>query len=824
MYVLKRDGRKEPIMFDKITARIKKLCYSFNPLVDPVRVAMRVIEGLYDGVTTSELDNLAAEIAATMTTTHPDYASLAARISVSNLHKNTIKSFSETMKDLHDYVNPITGKKASLISDEVYKVIKKNAEELDSKIIYNRDFGYDYFGFKTLERSYLLKINGQIVERPQHMLMRVSVGIHLDDLEAVTDTYELMSKKYFTHATPTLFNSGTPKPQMSSCFLLTMQDDSIDGIYDTLKQTAKISQSAGGIGLSIHNIRSTGSYISGTNGTSNGIVPMLRVFNDTARYVDQGGGKRKGSFAIYIEPWHSDIFDFLDLKKNHGKEEMRARDLFYAMWLPDLFMKRVEKNAKWTLMCPNECPGLYDCHGDEFDKLYLKYEKQSKGRKTIKARELWEKILESQIETGTPYMLYKDSANRKSNQKNLGTIRSSNLCTEILEYTSKDEIAVCNLASIALPMFVEKGEFNHQKLYDVTVRVTKNLNKVIDRNYYPVKEAENSNFRHRPIGLGVQGLADAFIKLRMPFTSEKAKELNQDIFETLYFAALNASVEESKKDGPYKTYKGSPISKGEFQHNMWGVEDKELSGRWNWGKLRKDVLKHGVRNSLLVAPMPTASTSQILGNNECFEPYTSNLYTRRVLSGEFIIVNKHLLKDLVELGLWNEDMKQELMRSNGSIQDIKQIPDELKELYKTVWEMSMKDIIDMARHRGYFIDQSQSLNLFMEGATMSKLTSMHFYAWKSGLKTGMYYLRTKSAIDPIKFTLEKKDKAEVEEIVEVETVEAAEEVKITRTEKTKAGKSKEKPVAVKPLTPEELKQIISQSKENEDDDCLMCGS
>ena len=827
MYVLKRDGRKEPIMFDKITARIKKLCYGFNPLVDPVRVAMRVIEGLYDGVTTSELDNLAAEIAATMTTTHPDYASLAARISVSNLHKNTLKSFSETMKDLYEYVNPITGKRAPLLSDEVYKVIKKNAEELDSKIIYNRDFGYDHFGFKTLERSYLLKINGQIVERPQHMLMRVSVGIHLDDLEAVIDTYELMSKKYFTHATPTLFNSGTPKPQMSSCFLLTMQDDSIDGIYDTLKQTAKISQSAGGIGLSIHNIRSTGSYISGTNGTSNGIVPMLRVFNDTARYVDQGGGKRKGSFAIYIEPWHSDIFDFLDLKKNHGKEEMRARDLFYAMWVPDLFMKRVEENAEWTLMCPNECPGLYDCHGDEFDKLYLKYEKKSKGRKTIKARELWEKILESQIETGTPYMLYKDSANRKSNQKNLGTIRSSNLCTEILEYTSKDEIAVCNLASIALPMFVEDGEFNHKKLYDVTVRVTKNLNKVIDRNYYPVKEAENSNFRHRPIGLGVQGLADAFIELRMPFTSEKAKELNQDIFETLYFAALQASVEESKKDGPYKTYKGSPISKGEFQHNMWGIKDEELSGRWDWAKLRKDVLKHGVRNSLLVAPMPTASTSQILGNNECFEPYTSNLYTRRVLSGEFIIVNKHLLKDLVDLNLWNEDMKHELMRSNGSIQDIKQIPDELKELYKTVWEMSMKDIIDMARHRGYFIDQSQSLNLFMEGATMSKLTSMHFYGWKSGLKTGMYYLRTKSAVDAIKFTLEKKEKAEVEETVEVEaveTVEAAEEVKITRTEKTKAKKSKEKPVAVEPLTPEELKQIISQSKENEDDDCLMCGS
>ena len=826
MYVIKRDGRKEPIMFDKITARIKKLCYGFNELVDPVRVAMRVIEGLYDGVTTSELDNLAAEIAATMTTTHPDYASLAARISVSNLHKNTTKSFSDTMKDLHAYVNPITGKKAPLLSDEVYKVIKKNAELLDSKIIYNRDFGYDYFGFKTLERSYLLKINGNIVERPQHMLMRVSVGIHLDDIDAVIDTYELMSKKYFTHATPTLFNAGTPKPQMSSCFLLTMQDDSIDGIYDTLKQTAKISQSAGGIGLSIHNIRSTGSYISGTNGTSNGIVPMLRVFNDTARYVDQGGGKRKGSFAIYIEPWHSDIYDFLDLKKNHGKEEMRARDLFYAMWIPDLFMKRVENNEEWTLMCPNECPGLYDCHGDEFDKLYLKYEKQSKGRKSIKARELWEKILESQIETGTPYMLYKDSANRKSNQKNLGTIRSSNLCTEILEYTSKDEIAVCNLASIALPMFVEDGEFNHQKLYDVTVRVTKNLNKVIDRNYYPVKEAENSNFRHRPVGLGVQGLADAFILLRLPFTSDKAKELNQEIFETIYYAALNASVEEAKKDGVYESYKGSPISKGEFQHNMWGVEDNDLSGRWDWKKLRKDVLKHGVRNSLLVAPMPTASTSQILGNNECFEPYTSNIYTRRVLSGEFIIVNKHLLNDLVELGIWSEDMKQDLMAANGSIQDIEGIPDDLKELYKTVWEMSMKDIIDMARHRGFFIDQSQSLNLFMEGATMSKLTSMHFYAWKSGLKTGMYYLRTKSAVDAIKFTLKKKESVpeKTEEIkLEADTEEVG-EVQITRTEKATKTKSKEKPVAVEPLTPEELKQIISQSKENEDDDCLMCGS
>ena len=652
MFVAKRDGRKEPIMFDKITARIRKLNYGLNPLVDPVRVAMRVIEGLYDGVTTSELDNLAAEIAATMTTTHPDYAKLAARISVSNLHKNTKKSFSETMTDLYVYVNPRTGKKAPLLSDEVYKIIQKNADKLDSSIIYNRDFGYDFFGFKTLERSYLLKLNGNIVERPQHMLMRVSIGIHLDDIEAALETYELMSKRYFTHATPTLFNSGTPKPQMSSCFLLTMKDDSIDGIYDTLKQTAKISQSAGGIGLSIHNVRATGSYIAGTNGTSNGIVPMLRVFNDTARYVDQGGGKRKGSFAIYVEPWHADIFDFLELKKNHGKEEMRARDLFYAMWTPDLFMKRVEENAEWTLMCPNECPNLFDVHGDEFEALYLKYEKEGKGRKTIKARDLWEKILESQIETGTPYMLYKDSANRKSNQKNLGTIRSSNLCTEILEYTSPDEIAVCNLASIALPMFVKDGEFDHQTLFDVTVRVTKNLNRVIDRNYYPVKEAENSNFRHRPVGLGVQGLADVFIMLRLPFTSDTAKQLNQDIFETLYFAAVTASAEEAKKDGPYQTYKGSPISKGEFQHNLWGIKDEELSGRWDWVKLRKTVKKQGVRNSLLVAPMPTASTSQILGNNECFEPYTSNIYTRRVLSGEFIVVNKHLLEDLVDRGLW----------------------------------------------------------------------------------------------------------------------------------------------------------------------------
>ncbi len=816
MHVVKRDGRQEPVMFDKITTRIRKLCYGLSPLVDPVKVAMRVIDGLYDGVTTSELDNLAAEVAATMTTTHPDFAQLAARISVSNLHKNTKKSFSETMDDLFNYVNPRTGKKGPLLSDEVHKVIMDNAEKLDSCIIYDRDFGYDYFGFKTLERSYLLKINGKIVERPQHMLMRVSVGIHPNDLDAAIETYDLMSKRYFTHATPTLFNSGTPKPQMSSCFLLTMKDDSIDGIYDTLKQTAKISQSAGGIGLSIHNIRATGSYISGTNGTSNGIVPMLRVYNDTARYVDQGGGKRKGSFAMYIEPWHADIFDFLDLKKNHGKEEMRARDLFYAMWIPDLFMKRVEANEDWTLMCPNECPGLFDNHSEEFDKLYLQYEAEDRGRKTVKARELWEKILESQIETGTPYMLYKDAANRKSNQKNLGTIRSSNLCTEILEYTSEDEVAVCNLASIALPMFVKDGKFDHQELFDVTKRVTRNLNTVIDRNYYPVVEAENSNMRHRPIGLGVQGLADAFIMMRLPFTSDEAKKLNQEIFETLYFAAVTASMEMAIDEGPYSSYKGSPISEGKFQYELWGIKDDELSGRWDWDALRKQVLKHGVRNSLLVAPMPTASTSQILGNNECFEPYTSNLYTRRVLSGEFIVVNKHLLKDLVRLGLWNESMKQELMRANGSVQHIDGIPEDIKELYKTAWELSMKDIIDMSRHRGYFIDQSQSLNLFMENASFSKLTSMHFYAWKSGLKTGMYYLRTKAATDAIKFTVDNTKKAAPV------AVSAEAQIKVAEQD---AASIREKEVDIEPMSPEEMKELIKSSTEGQgDDDCLMCGS
>ncbi len=765
MYVIKRDGRRESVKFDKITARIQKLCYGLSELVDPTAVAMKVIEGIYEGVTTSELDSLAAEVAASLTTRHPDFAQLAARIAVSNLHKNTEKSFSETMKALYDYINPKTGLHSPLIANDVMEVIEKNAMLLDSTIIYDRDFGYDYFGFKTLERSYLLRTNGKVAERPQHMLMRVAIGIHKDDIDAAIETYDLMSKRFFTHATPTLFNSGTPKPQMSSCFLISMRDDSIDGIYDTLKQCSKISQSAGGIGLSIHNVRATGSYIRGTNGTSNGIVPMLRVFNDTARYVDQGGGKRKGSFAIYIEPWHADIFDFLDLKKNHGKEEMRARDLFYALWTPDLFMKRVETDGPWTLMCPNECPGLYDSYGAEFEALYTRYESEGKGRKTIKARDLWVKVLESQIETGTPYMLYKDAANEKSNQKNLGVIRSSNLCTEIMEYSAKDEIAVCNLASIALPMFVEDGQFDHAHLYQVTHKVTRNLNRIIDRNYYPVKEARNSNMRHRPIGLGVQGLADAFIKLRYPFTSPEAKQLNLDIFETIYFAAISASVEEAKKDGPYESFKGSPMSEGKFQFDLWGVDAKSLSGRWNWEALRQEVITHGVRNSLLVAPMPTASTSQILGNNECFEPYTSNIYTRKVLSGEFVVVNKHLLLDLVNLGLWNDQLKNDIIRHNGSIQNIDIIPTNIKELYKTVWELSMRDIIDMAADRGIFVDQSQSMNLFMEAPNLGKLTSMHLYAWKKGLKTGMYYLRSKAAADAIKFTVEKQAKAETSPVV-----------------------------------------------------------
>lgn len=759
MLVIKRDGRKESVKFDKITARIDKLSYGLNTdFVKTIEIAKKVIDGLYDGVSTQELDELAAETAATLTTKHPDFATLAARIAVSNLHKTTSKSFSSTMKRLYTYVNPKTGENASLLSKEVYGVINKNAALLDSSIIYDRDFSYDYFGFKTLEKSYLLRLDGKVIERPQHMLMRVAIGIHMDDIDSVLETYNLLSEKWFTHATPTLFNAGTPKPQLSSCFLLTMKEDSIDGIYDTLKQCAKISQSAGGIGLSIHNVRGTGSYIKGTNGVSNGIIPMLRNFDMTARYVDQGGGKRKGSFAIYIEPWHSDIFEFLQLKKNHGKEELRARDLFYAMWIPDLFMKRVEANEDWSLFSPDEAKNLHETYGEEFEKLYEKYEKEGKARKIVKAQDLWFEILEAQIETGNPYILYKDAANKKSNQKNLGTIKSSNLCTEIIEYTAPDEVAVCNLASIALNKFVKDDlTYDHQKLYEITKVITKNLNKVIDVNYYPVEEARNSNMRHRPIGIGVQGLADTFILMRHAFDSPEAKQLNAEIFETIYFAAMESSMEIAQKEGPYKTYEGSPVSKGIFQFDMWGVVPS--SKRWDWTKLKREVKKHGVRNSLLLAPMPTASTSQILGNNECFEPYTSNIYTRRVLSGEFIVVNKHLLKDLIKLKLWDENMKDTLMAANGSIQDIKEIPDDIKLLYRTVWEVSQKSIIDMAADRGAYICQSQSMNIHMQDANFGKLTSMHFHAWKRGLKTGLYYLRTKAAADAIKFTIVKDEKA-----------------------------------------------------------------
>lgn len=770
-YVIKRNGKVESVKFDKVTARIEKLSYSLSPMVNVIEVAKKTIEGIYAGVPTTELDNLAAETAASLTITHPDYAILASRIAVSNLHKSTIKSFSETMRLLHRYVDPASQKPLPLIADDVMEIIEQHAELLDSTIIYDRDFAFDYFGFKTLEKSYLLKLNGKIAERPQHMYMRVAVGIHKNDIENAIKTYHLMSERWMTHATPTLFNAGTPKPQMSSCFLLTMKEDSIEGIYDTLKQTAKISQSAGGIGLAIHNIRATGSYIGGTNGTSNGIIPMLKVFNDTARYVDQGGGKRKGAFAIYLEPWHADVFEFLDLRKNHGKEEMRARDLFYALWISDLFMKRVEVNEEWSLFCPNEAPGLSDCWGEAFEALYTKYEAEGKARKTIKAQDLWFAILQSQIETGTPYMLYKDAANGKSNQQNLGTIKSSNLCTEIMEYTSPDEVAVCNLASIALPRFVIEGKFDYEKLYEVTYEATKNLNKIIDHNYYPVEEARTSNLKHRPIGLGVQGLADVFILLRLPFESDLAKLLNKNIFETIYYAAMSASKDLAKSEGAYQTFAGSPISKGIFQFDMWGVTPTD---RWDWEKLRAEVIEYGVRNSLLVAPMPTASTSQIFGNNECFEPYTSNIYTRRVLSGEFIIVNKHLLKDLVSLGLWNNTMKNKIIAANGSIQNIEEIPADIKELYKTVWEIKQRNIIDMAADRGAYICQSQSLNLFIDSPNTSKLTSMHFHAWKKGLKTGMYYLRTQAATQAVQFTVEKQGNNEVKPVIPVVNASTAE--------------------------------------------------
>jgi ribonucleoside-diphosphate reductase subunit M1 len=762
MFVIKRDGRHEPVQFDKITARIKKLAYGLHEMCEPILVAQKVTSGIYKGVTTSELDELAAETAAGMTSKHPDYSVLAARISVSNLHKSTQKSFSETARVLYEYTNDRTGTWSPLLADDVYEVIKRNAERLDSAIVYDRDFDYDYFGYKTLERSYLLRVGGKVVERPQHMLMRVAVGIHKDNIEDAIQTYTLISERWMTHASPTLFNAGTPRPQMSSCFLVCMKDDSIEGIYDTLKECAIISKSAGGIGFSMHNIRASGSYISGTNGTSNGVVPMLRVFNDTARYVDQGGGKRKGAFAVYIEPWHADVFDWLDLRKNTGKEESRCRDLFYGLWVNDLFMRRVEDNAEWSLMCPHECPGLADAWGPEFEALYTRYEHEGKARKTVKAQQLWFAILEAQIETGNPYMLYKDTCNRKSNQQNLGTIRCSNLCTEIIEFSSPEETAVCNLASIALPRFVkgdgkivgsigaESRYFDFEKLAEVTRVVTQNLNRVIDVNYYPVETARVSNLRHRPIGIGVQGLADAFILLGMPFDSPEAKQLNKDIFETIYFSALSASCDLAECDGAYESYTGSPVSKGVLQHDMWGVPD---TSRHMWDLLRVKISRYGLRNSLLVAPMPTASTSQILGNNECFEPYTTNMYVRRTLSGEFTVVNHHLMSDLTSMNLWTPEMKNLLIAHNGSVQDIP-IPQKLKDVYKTVWEIKQKNLVDMAADRGAYIDQSQSFNVHMTDANFTKLTSLHFYAWKKGLKTGMYYLRTRAAADAVKFTVD----------------------------------------------------------------------
>jgi len=831
MFVIKRDGSKEPVRFEKVSNRIKKMTYGLNPdHIDSMEIAQKVIAGIYDGISTQELDNLAAETAASLIPKHPDYSILASRIAVSRLHKTTKKKFSETIHDLYSYVDPETNLPAGLINDETYKTVMKNKQKLDGAVIHERDFDFEYFGFKTLEKSYLLKTYGQTTETPQHMYMRVAVGIWGDDMKNVIKTYELLSNHLMTHATPTLFNAGTKKPQLSSCFLLMMSDDSIPGIYKTLSDVAVISQNAGGIGLAIHNVRSTGSYIKGTNGTSNGIVPMLKVFNETARYVDQGGGKRKGSFAIYVEPWHADIEDFLDLRKNTGKEELRARDLFLALWTPDLFMKRVKENGDWSLFSPSDVPGLWELYGDDFELAYEKAELSGKARKTIKARDLWTKIIDSQIETGTPYMLYKDAANKKSNQQNLGTIKSSNLCTEILEYTDKDEQAVCNLASIPVNKFLKstdnrtskvargKCEVDHKSLYDVAYQTTLNLNKVIEVNYYPTKETERSNMKHRPIGIGIQGLADLFAIMGLPFTSLEAKKINEEVFETIYFASMTASVDLAKKEGHYESFPGSPLSKGQFQFNLWGFDDTTLSGRWDWAKLRKDVMKHGARNSLLLAPMPTASTAQIMGNNEAFEPFTSNIYTRRTLSGEFIIVNKHLVRDLIAIDLWDEDMKNMIILNKGSVQNIQQIPESIRETYKTVWEIKQKDLIDMSAGRGKFICQSQSLNLFIENVNAAKLTSAHFHSWELGLKTGMYYLRTKSAVDAIAglgMDMEKAKKSlkNSEEKVTLQQKENTEE-KIDKMGMTSEELSK---------AAENMMSDIVCSLDNPDD-CLACGS
>jgi ribonucleoside-diphosphate reductase alpha subunit len=762
MRVIKRNGEYEIIAFDKILARIRNVGQQAGiTAVNYTALAMKVIDQLYDGIPTTKIDELTAEQCATMATQHPDYGTLAGYIIVSNHHKTTPTTFYEAMRKLHEFTD-VRGQPSPLISDELWDVVCAHRDELEAMIDVSRDFLIDYFGFKTLERSYLMRADGATVERPQYMWLRVSLGIHWSNMEKVRATYDLMSKKYFTHATPTLFNAGTPRPQLSSCYLIAMESDSIDGIFNTLKECANISKHAGGIGVHVHNIRATGSHIRGTNGISNGLVPMLRVFNNTARYIDQGG-KRNGTIAVYLEPWHADISHFLEMKMNHGDEDTKGRDLFYALWVPDLFMNRVKTNAMWSLFCPDECPGLSDVYGEEFDNLYARYEAEGRQRGAIKARDLWFRILDSQMETGTPYLCYKDAVNRKTNQKNLGIIRSSNLCSEIMEYSDDKETAVCNLASIALNRFVKgsPAEFDFEKLHEVTRVVTENLNRVIDVNYYPTPKTRVSNMAHRPIGIGVQGLADTFMLLDLAFSSEEARVLNKRIFETMYHAALTASCELAEKDGAYSTFAGSPASQGTLQYDMWGVEPE--AGRYDWAALKARIMQHGLRNSLLLAPMPTASTSQILGNTECFEPISSNIYTRRTMAGEFILVNRHLIADLQAAGLWNESVKNNIVANKGSVQHIGGLSEHLKRKYCTVWEIPMKHVIDMAADRGAFICQSQSMNLWMEDPNYAALTSMHFYAWTKGLKTGMYYLRRKARHQPQQFTIEPEAKKETGE-------------------------------------------------------------
>jgi ribonucleoside-diphosphate reductase alpha chain len=766
MYVIKRNGREEPVQFDKVTDRLRPLCQGLDErYVSPELISQKVIQGIYSGVTTSKLDELAAETAAYHSVYHPDYNLLGGRIAVSNLHKRTRdhSTFLATCEKLRGYINPKTGQYAPLIAEYVLRIAQENENAIQNVLEHSQDFQYTYFGLQTLKHSYLLQTDDEIVETPQHMLMRVAIGIHGDDLKRVEKTYKAMARGYYTHASPTMFNAGTEHPQLCSCFLMQMQDDSIEGIYGTLTWTAKTSKYAGGIGLSVSCIRAQGAYIRSTNGHSNGLVPMLQVFNATARYVDQGGGKRKGAFAIYLEPWHADVFEFLELRYNRGKEEHRARDLFTALWVPDLFMEKVKQDEYWYLFSPDEAPGLHETWGKEFEELYDRYVSEGKYKKSVKAQTLWSAIVDVQIETGTPYMLYKDAANAKSNQQNLGTIQCSNLCTEIIEYTSKDEIAVCNLASIALPKFVAGWDeekrlytsYNYDQLHRIVQDVTLNLNRVIDRNYYPVKEMENSNFRHRPIGIGVQGLADVFMHLGISFESDQAKQINRDIFATIYHAAVTESVREAQVDGPYETFPGSPASEGRLQPDLWNVNPDDLcSLSYDWNALRHDVKTYGMRNSLLLAPMPTASTAQILGNNESVEPYTSNMINRRVLSGEFPCINHHLVKDCVNHGIWTDQLKQKIIAGKGSVQNIHEIPRNLREIHKTAWEMSQKTIINMAVDRGAFVCQSQSLNIFMEDPTFSKVSSMHFYGWQKGLITGQYYLRTRPKADAIQFTVD----------------------------------------------------------------------